>query len=255
MSADQHLLQVRNLSHSYANGNGGVGALDRVSLDVRRESFICVVGPSGCGKTTLLRLLSGLIQPTRGSVIFEGEPLTKPRRRIGFVFQQANLMPWRTTLENIRLPLEIGGVEGNRAEDRVRELVDLVGLKGFEEAWPQDLSGGMAQRVALARALVHEPDLLLLDEPFGSLDALTRERMLMEVMRIWHERAVTALMVTHSISDAVLLADRVVVLSPRPGSVVLNLPIPLKRPRTLRMTYTEEFGELAAKVRSAIGRD
>ena len=255
MSSYEQLLQARRLSHSYSNGNGGVQALDRVSLDVPPESFICVVGPSGCGKTTLLRLLSGLIQPTHGSVVFEGEPLTRPRRRIGFVFQDANLMPWRTTLENIRLPLEVGGVEGRRAEERVHALVDLVGLQGFEDAWPQDLSGGMAQRVALARALVHEPDLLLLDEPFASLDALTRERLLMEVMRIWHEREVTALMVTHSISDAILLADRVVVLSPRPGSVVLNLPIPLRRPRTLDMTYTETFGELAEEVRSAIGRD
>lgn len=254
MSDRELLLQAKELTHIYPNGNGGVGALENVSLDIKRGDFVCVVGPSGCGKTTLLRLLSGLLLPTEGSIIFEGAPLTRPRRRIGFVFQQANLMPWRTTLENIQLPLEIGAESVLELRPRVQDLIKLVGLEGFEEAWPQDLSGGMAQRVALARALVHEPDLLLLDEPFGSLDALTRERLLTELLRIWRQREVTVLMVTHSIPDAVLLADRVVVLSPRPGSVVLNLPVNLPRPRDLEMTYTKEFGDIAAEVRGAIGR-
>lgn len=247
------LLQASHLTHEYPNGNGGLRALENVSLNVRRQEFVCVVGPSGCGKTTLLRLLSGLLLPTKGSIIFEGAPLSRPRRRIGFVFQQANLMPWRTTLENIQLPLEIGSESVAELQPRIQDLINLVGLDGFESSWPQDLSGGMAQRVALARALVHEPDLLLLDEPFGSLDALTRDRLLMELLRIWRQREVTVLMVTHSISDAVLLSDRVVVLSPRPGSVVLNLPVGLPRPRQLDMAYTEKFGEIAAEVRGAIG--
>lgn len=246
------LLLARNLTHRFPNGSGGLTALQDVSLTVPRRGFVCVVGPSGCGKTTLLRLLSGLIEPSEGQVFFEGKQLERPRRRIGFVFQEANLMPWRSTLDNVLLPLELEGVAPEEAQRRVRSMIELVGLQGFEEARPADLSGGMAQRVALARALVHQPDLLLLDEPFGSLDALTRERMSTEVMRIWRESEVTVLMVTHSIEEAVLLADRVVVLSERPGTVVLDLPIGLPRPRALEMTYTEEFGELAARVRSAI---
>ena len=248
------LLEAHGLSHTYQDENGGTEALRDVSLVVPEGSFVCVVGPSGCGKTTLLRALAGLLTPTAGEVQFGGERLKRPRRRIGFVFQQANLMPWRSAEDNIRLPLELQGAEGARSNGRVRDLIRLVGLEGFEAALPSDLSGGMAQRVALARALVHQPELLLLDEPFGSLDALTRERMATEVMRIWREQEVTALMVTHSISEAVLMADRVVVLSSRPGSVVLDLPVDLPRPRRLDMTYTEAFGDLASEVRAAIGQ-
>jgi NitT/TauT family transport system ATP-binding protein len=253
MTSADTLLVAEHLSHSYPNGNGGLPALRDVSLSVAREAFVSVVGPSGCGKTTLLRLVSGLLMPTAGRITFEGVPLRRPRRRIGFVFQDANLMPWRTTRQNIRLPLEIQGGGGRRAQDSVGDMIELVGLSGFEESLPRDLSGGMAQRVALARALVHQPDLLLLDEPFGSLDALTRERMSGELMRIWHHSQVTVLMVTHSIADAVLLSDRVVVLSDRPGTVVLDLPIEMPRPRQLGMVYTERFGALAAQVRAAIG--
>ncbi len=252
MADRDSVLRARHLTHRFANGSGAVTALRDVSLSVPREGFVCVVGPSGCGKTTLLRLLSGLLKPTGGTVFFEGRELTRPRRRIGFVFQEANLMPWRSTLANVRLPLELDGTAPSDAERRVRAMIDLVGLHGFEGARPADLSGGMAQRAALARALVHQPDLLLLDEPFGSLDALTRERMSEELTRIWRESEVTVLMVTHSIEEAVLLADRVVVLSERPGSVVLDLPIDLSRPRELGMTYTEDFGGLAARVRAAI---
>lgn len=252
MSPPTPVLEARNLSKVYPNGDGGLLALEGVSFSVRPEEFLCLVGPSGCGKTTLLRLLAGLLPPTRGQVVFEGEVLRAPRRRIGFVFQQVNLMPWRTVLENVALPLELAGVEPEQRRARAQAMVDLVGLTGFEAAYPRDLSGGMAQRVAIARALVHEPDLLLLDEPFGSLDALTRERMGTELMRIWEARTVTVVMVTHSITEAVLLADRVLVLSPRPGRLRLDLPIRLPRPRTLEMTYTEAFGRLAAQVRRAI---
>lgn len=249
----KQLLSARGLSHIYPDQNGGVEALTNVSLSVPRESFTCVVGPSGCGKTTLLRLLSGLLQPTEGEVRFEGELVKRPRRRIGFVFQEANLMPWRTAEQNIRLPLEVQADHASPASDRVRQMIELVGLTGFEATLPSDLSGGMAQRVALARALVHEPELLLLDEPFGSLDALTRERMAAELMRIWRESEVTVLMVTHSISEAVLMADRVIVLSERPGSVIVDLAVDLPRPRELEMTYTQRFGEIASQVREAIG--
>ena len=248
-----HILTTDNLHMVYPNGNGGLAALENVTLSVRRNEFLCIVGPSGCGKTTLLRILAGLLQPSSGSVTFEGEPIVHPRRRIGFVFQESNLMPWRTVLSNVVLPLELQNQARGLRESRAQDLIDLVGLSGFEQAYPRDLSGGMAQRVAIARALIHEPDILLLDEPFGSLDALTRERMETELIRIWGARTVTVIMVTHSITEAVLLADRLIVLSPRPASVVSDLVVPLPRPRNLDMTHTRPFGKVVTKVRSAIG--
>ncbi|HET7009791.1 MAG TPA: ABC transporter ATP-binding protein [Anaerolineales bacterium] len=246
------VLQASHLEKRYSNGPGGLLALRDVSLTVHADEFVCVVGPSGSGKTTLLRLLAGLIRPTAGQVFFEGRPLEGPRRRIGFVFQQANLMPWRTSLDNVRLPLELYGLGEAEQWTRARQLLDLVGLAAFESTYPHNLSGGMAQRVALARALVHQPDLLLLDEPFGSLDALTRERMAAELLRIWNARPVTVVMVTHSIPEAIILADRVIVLSPQPGEVRLELPVPLPRPRSLDLEHTAAFGALAAKIRAAL---
>lgn len=246
------LLAARDLVLVYPNGDRGVHALAGVSFTVSRQEFVCIVGPSGCGKTTLLRLLAGLLIPTSGEVIFEGERLVRPRRRIGFVFQQANLMPWRTVLRNVSLPLELQGLHVSETESKTRNMIDLVGLNGFETSYPADLSGGMAQRVAIARALIHEPELLLLDEPFGSLDALTRERMETELMRIWAAWTATGVMVTHSISEAILLADRVIVLGARPAKVNLDLSIPLPRPRYLEMTHTRSFGELAIQIRRAI---
>jgi NitT/TauT family transport system ATP-binding protein len=224
-----------------------------MSLRVFPEEFVAIVGPSGSGKTSLLRLMAGLLPPTKGEIVFEGEVLAGPRGSVGFVFQQANLMPWRTALENVRLPLEVGSPPVGEATARAREMLELVGLRGFETARPQELSGGMAQRIALGRALIHHPDLLLLDEPFGSLDALTREQMQAELIRIWESHRVTVIMVTHSIPEAILLADRVLVLSPRPGKVCLELPVRLSRPRTLAMTYTTRFSALARKARAAVG--
>lgn len=236
----------------YPNGNGGLRALDRVTFSAQRNEFVCVVGASGSGKSTLLRLLGGLLDPTEGEVQFEGERMIGPRRRIGFVFQAANLMPWRSAIENVELPLELQGANSEANSRRAAELLQLMGLVDFEKTLPRDLSGGMAQRVAIARALVHEPDLLLLDEPFGSLDALTRERMIFELLRIWRLQKVTILMVTHSIWEAVLMADRVLVLSHQPGSIRLDLNMPLSRPRSLDMMHTPEFGRLVDQVRSAI---
>ena len=247
------VLVARDLGMIYPNRDGGLCALHGIDLEVSPQEFVCVVGPSGCGKTTLLRLLAGLLPPTSGQVLFEGQPLSGPVRRIGFVFQEASLMPWRTVLGNIALPLELRGVEQRQIQARGRDLVELVGLTGFEDSYPHNLSGGMAQRVAIARALVHAPDLLLLDEPFGALDALTRERMASELMRIWSAQTVTVVMVTHSIPEALLLADRVVVLSDRPGTVRLDMPVPLPRPRALQLMHTRRFGELARQVRQAIG--
>ena len=242
------ILTVHDLSVVFPDGNGGLHALRDVSFEVYPQEFICVLGASGSGKSTLLRILAGLLYPTRGVVEFaDGR---KPR--IGMVFQQSNLMPWRTAIGNITLPLELQGIANGEANRRAQELIDLVGLQGFEGSWPRDLSGGMAQRVAIARALVHDPDLLLLDEPFGSLDALTRERMWMELSRIWQARRKTVVMVTHSISESLFLADRVLVLSQRPGSLNLDLNVDLPRPRMDDVRYTPHFGRLAKEQRDAI---
>jgi NitT/TauT family transport system ATP-binding protein len=227
-------------------------ALDGVSLAVEEGEFLSIVGPSGCGKSTLLRLLSGLDQPDSGVVRLRGEPLVSPRREIGFVFQRSNLMPWRSVLRNISLPLEIARVSQDESASRAASWVSLVGLGGFRDAYPNQLSGGMRQRVALARALIHEPSLLLLDEPFGSLDALTRERMNGELLRIWGLRRPAVVMVTHSISEAILLSDRVLVMSPRPGRIRAGFPIPFPRPREIGLTGEPEFSRLALDIRAEI---
>ena len=252
-SALAPVLVVRELSAIFRNGNGGLPALDKISFSVCPQEFVCLLGPSGSGKSTLLRILAGLLPATDGEVFYNGEPLSGPQRGIGFVFQKANLMPWRTVLENVLLPLELDGTPRQEALVKAQEMVELVGLQGFEKSLPRDLSGGMAQRVAIARALVHDPDMLLLDEPFGALDALTRERMGVELLRIWQVRQKTVIMVTHSISEALFLADRVLVFSQRPGQVRLDLPVGLPRPREDSMRYTETFGRLARQVRAAIG--
>jgi NitT/TauT family transport system ATP-binding protein len=224
-----------------------------VSFSVWPQEFVCVLGPSGSGKSTLLRILAGLLPVTEGEILYDGQPSGGPRGGVGYVFQKANLMPWRTVLQNITLPLEVQGQPLPSALERAQELVELVGLQGFEDSLPRDLSGGMAQRVAIARALVHDPDLLLLDEPFGSLDALTRERMGAELLRIWQTRRKTVVMVTHSISESLLLADRVITLTPRPGRVRLDLKVDIPRPRDEGVTYTPEFATLSRRLRAAIG--
>lgn len=241
------ILSVQQMDMIFPDENGGLHAVENISFEVFPQEFVCVVGPSGCGKSTLLRVLAGLLIPTRGQVKFAGAS-----SRIGMVFQQSNLMPWRSVLENITLPLELEGIDSATAHAKAQDLIELVGLQGFEENLPRDLSGGMAQRVALARSLVHDPDILLLDEPFASLDALTRDRMGTELLRIWQARQKTVIMVTHSISEAVLLADRVLVMTQRPGSIKLDMDVNLPRPRSEEMCYTPEFGEMARKLKEAI---
>jgi len=244
------VLQARNLSLTYSDSSGTLRALNAVNFSLYDREFVCLLGPSGSGKSTLLRVLAGLLPPTGGDVLFSGG--TNRRPRISLVFQDANLMPWRTALENITLPLTLQNVPAPEAEARARELIELVGLEGFEDSWPGDLSGGMAQRVAIARALIQQPDLLLLDEPFGALDALTRERMGTELLQIWQARRQTVFMVTHSISEALLLSDRILVLTPRPGRIGLDLTVDLPRPRQEEMRYTPEFGTLARRLKAAI---
>jgi len=249
----QPILVVENLSATFYNNNGGLRALDQVSFKVYPRQFVCLLGPSGSGKSTLIRLLAGLLPVTHGQIQYQGQALHQPNRDVGVVFQKINLMPWRTVLQNILLPLEIEGMAAAQANAKAQTMIDLVGLQGFESSLPRDLSGGMAQRVAIARALVHDPEVLLMDEPFGALDALTRERMGAELLRIWQARQKTVIMVTHSISEALFLADRVLVLSHRPGRLMLDLEVQLPRPREEQMRYTPLFGDLAQKLRLAIG--
>ena len=244
----QPAIRIQQVGMSFDDRSGKLDVLQDITADIAPQEFVCILGPSGCGKTTLLRLVGGLLQPTQGTIRFAGD---QPPQ-IGLVFQQSNLMPWRTVLDNITLPLEVSGAEEADAQERAREMVDLVGLEAFTGAWPASLSGGMAQRVAIARAYIQDPDLLLLDEPFGSLDALTRETMGTELLRIWSARRKTVVMVTHSISEALLLADRVLVLSQRPASVKMDFAVGLNRPRSADMRYTAQFAELSRALRQAI---
>jgi NitT/TauT family transport system ATP-binding protein len=244
----QPILTVKNLSVVFPDNNGGLHALDDISFEVFPRDFICFLGPSGSGKTTLLRILANLLPPTTGQLNF----IHNQHPQIGMVFQQSNLMPWRTVMDNIKLPLELENMDESTARIKAQEMIELVGLNGFEDSWPRDLSGGMAQRVAIARALIHDPDLLLLDEPLGSLDAITRERMWTELSRIWQARQKTVIMVTHSINESLFLADRVLVLTQRPGKIKFDLKVDLPRPRNDDIRYTPHFGKLARKLRETI---
>jgi len=252
-SANNHpLLEVKDLGVTFTDDKGSLQALNQISFSVDREQFICVVGPSGSGKSTLIRVLAGLLAPTLGAVVLDGIPINEPRQGVGIVFQKANLMPWRSVLRNITLPLEINHVPQNEANERAFELIELVGLTGFEDWLPHDLSGGMLQRVAIARSLIQDPDLLLLDEPFGALDALTREKMGAELLRIWRVRKKTVIMITHDISEAVFLADRVLAISPQPGNLRLDLEINLERPRQEDDRFSPEFVVYTQQLRDAI---
>ncbi|MCS7286788.1 MAG: ABC transporter ATP-binding protein [Anaerolineae bacterium] len=246
------VLEAVNISMTYSSRQGPVEALRGVSLEVREGEFVCIVGPSGCGKTTLLRILSGLLKPVSGHVLWKGKPLRGPRPEMGFVFQKANLMPWRNVLENVLLPLEVKGINNSKAMEKASSILKAMGLEGFFHAYPRELSGGMEQKVALARALVYDPDILFLDEPFSSLDALTREKLNVELARLWRNRCKTVVMVTHNLQEAVFLADRVMVMSPRPGTLKAQFAVPFPHPRDLSITFTPEFVALARTVREAV---
>ena len=227
-----------------------VVALQDINFTVGQGEFISLVGPSGCGKTTLLKLLAGLIGRTSGSARLAGEEIDGSRRDIGMVFQAATLLPWRTILENVMLPVEVQHLDRKRYRPRAMDLLAMVGLEGFEDRQPKELSGGMQQRAGICRALVHDPDVLLMDEPFGALDAMTREYMNLELLRIWRESGKTVVLVTHSIPEAVFLSDRVVVMSPRPGRIVELVDIELERPRRLEMMQSDAAGGYVKRIRT-----
>jgi NitT/TauT family transport system ATP-binding protein len=247
------VIELASVSKTYRSRHGDlVRAVEDVALEVKEKEFVSLVGPSGCGKSTLLRLVSGLTPPTRGAVRIRGHEVRGPFPDVGFVFQSAVLLPWRTVLDNILFSIEMLGLRRDEHRERAQGLVELAGLAGFERKYPWELSGGMQQRVAICRALVHDPSLLLMDEPFGALDAMTREEMGLELLRIWEERRKTILFVTHSIPEAILLADRVVVMTARPGRLARVLDITLPRPRTVDVEFTPRFKELSDEIRGLI---
>lgn len=249
------ILEIHSLCKVFPGPDRPLMAIDNIEFSVYTGEFLCIVGPSGCGKTTLLQLMGGLTGPTSGEVHLCGKVLDGPHPDIGIVFQKPNLMPWRTVLENILLPLEIAGIKGQEAEKRANDLLDKIGLNGFGDHYPTALSGGMEQRVSVARALIGHPRILLLDEPFGALDALTRDRLDHELLRLWRNQNITAIMVTHSIREAVMMSDRVLVLSSRPATIADEVVIGLPRPRLDEMEYTKEFADLSYRIRQAIRDD
>lgn len=243
-------LQLRDIELTYPTRSGTIQALSNVNLSVREGEFVAILGPSGCGKSTLLKLAAGLLPASGGQITLGGHPLSGPGKQTGVVFQKPNLLPWKTVLENVLLPARTLGLAIAPARLRAYQMLELVGLAEFAANYPFELSGGMQQRVGIARMLLHDPQLLLMDEPFAALDALSRETLMLELQRIWEQQRKSVLFITHSIQEAVFLADRVLVMSPRPGTLVEDLTIPLPRPRTLETLADRHFMQLCQHLRS-----
>lgn len=250
MTSPQPLINVRDVRKQFRSRSGTfLEALSDTSLAVQPKQFVCIVGPSGCGKSTLLRMIAGLETASSGTISIDGVPVTVPRRDIGLIFQSPVMLPWRTILKNILVPAEVLKLDPASSRQRAYGLLKLVGLEGFGDRYPDELSGGMKQRAAIARALMHDPNILLMDEPFGALDALTREAMNLELLRIWQASTKTVILVTHSIEEALLLADKVAVFAPRPGFVREVVDVPISRPRSAATRSDPVFIELAEKLR------
>jgi NitT/TauT family transport system ATP-binding protein len=248
------LLSVADVSKEYETREGDqISALAQVSLTLADGEFVSVVGPSGCGKSTLLKIIAGIEPSTRGEVIYRGQAVHRPQRGMGVVFQTPVLLPWLTVIENVLLPVRVLRLPRKPAEERARTLIARVGLGGFERKYPFELSGGMQQRVGIARSLIHDPGLLLMDEPFGALDALTRERMSLELQRIWIAHRKTVFFITHSILESVFLSDRVLVMSARPGRIIEELVIPFPRPRGFDLGANPQFNDLVSRIRDLLG--
>ena len=246
------LIRAHGLSKTYATGSGQVPALAGLDFEIYDGEFVSVVGQSGCGKSTLLKLLAGLLPFTAGSVELNGKPLRGPTREAAVVFQSPVLLPWRTVLDNVMLPIEFRKLPKAMYRQSAVNLLAMVGLSEFAQRYPFELSGGMQQRVAIARALVQDPRLLLMDEPFGALDAMTRDQMNLELIRIWSHSSKTVIFITHSIAEAVFLSDRVIAMTPRPGTIADIITIELPRPRDLSVINTDRFGRYAARLRSLL---
>jgi NitT/TauT family transport system ATP-binding protein len=256
MTSSTSAIELNRIEKWFGSGDDAVHALSPTNLNVAEGEFVVLLGPSGCGKTTLLRMIGGLLEPTSGTLKVEHKELWSNGARqgqalseLGMVFQDANLFPWLSIEDNIALPLELKGMGKAERRAKAHDLTKLVGIKGFEQRWPRELSGGMRQRAAIARALSYNPKILLMDEPFGALDAMTRDTMNLELQRIWTETKKTIVLVTHSISEAVFLADRIVLLSPRPGRIDTIIDVPMPRPRSLDVQAGKEFQDIARMLR------
>jgi len=243
------VIEIAGVSKTYRTQDGDVPSLRPLDFNVDAGEFLVVVGPSGCGKSTLLKMLAGLLPPSEGEIRVEGRVVTKPHANVGIVFQSALLLPWRNVLRNVMMPVEVKGLPRAEYEARARALIKMVGLDGFENKYPWQLSGGMQQRVSICRALVHDPKIVLMDEPFGALDAMTREKMNVELQRIQRETRKTVLLITHSIPEAVFLADRVLVMSERPGTIAAIYDVNLPKPRSLDVLSDPEFVRLTQTIR------
>lgn len=247
------MIEIRDLNMTYPAASGKpVRALDGINFDVTRGEFVSLVGPSGCGKSTLLKIIAGLYRPTSGVASIDARPVAGPSRDVGMVFQGPVLLPWRTVLQNVLLPIEVRHLDEVSFHERARELLATMGLEEFHDRYPYELSGGMQQRVSIARALIQDPAILLMDEPFAALDAMTREGMNLELLRIWSGTGKTVIFVTHSIPEAVFLSNRIVVMSSRPGRVLEVVDVNLPMPRTLDVMGAPEFGRLAVRIRSRL---
>jgi NitT/TauT family transport system ATP-binding protein len=249
----ESVINVNRISKVFSSVSGGeICALEDLSFDVRAREFITIVGPSGCGKSTLLRIVAGLLRPTAGDVHVSGNPVVGPIKGIGFVFQKPVLFDWLKVLANVLIPVDLAGLNKNDYVQKARDLLSLVKLDGFEDKYPGELSGGMQQRVSIARALILDPELLIMDEPFGALDALTRDDLNLELLKIWQEAQKTVLFVTHNIGEAILLGDRVLVFSERPGRITTSIPIDLERPRSIESRTDKRFGEWEVQIYNLI---
>jgi NitT/TauT family transport system ATP-binding protein len=243
---------VDHATKYYKTKTGAVHALEDLSLEIAEGEFVCILGPSGCGKSTLLWAMSGLHELTSGRIVLNGAPVTGPRPEIGMIFQDANLLPWRNLEQNIRFPFEIKKLDIKPYRERIRGLIDEVGLSGFEKKFPRELSGGMQQRASIVRCLSFDPSVILMDEPFGALDAFTRDEMNLLIQKIWMETGKTIIFVTHNVTEAIFLADRVVVLTPRPGRLAHIFPIDLARPRSIDQTFSPEFIKVVLQIKNTI---
>lgn len=247
--AARPVIEIKGVAKTYRTRDGEVPSLRPIDFTIADGEFVVVVGPSGCGKTTLLKMIAGLLPPSSGEIRIEGRAVTKPHGDVGIVFQTAMLLPWRSVFRNVMMPVEVKNLPRDTYEKRAQALLKMVGLEGFEQKYPWQLSGGMQQRASICRALVHDPKIMLMDEPFGALDAMTRERMNVELQRIQRETRKTMLLITHSIPEAAFLADRILVMTERPGSIAAVYDVPLARPRSLDVLADPVFVELTQTIR------